>query len=126
MAQANHNYDIPIGNNEVIKWVDFDMKNAKIEYIDDEILPLKALFDGLELACVRGCCGIEAFSFKQELIHETATQLNLKIKDELDNIIDTIESKTSEVVGSIFLNQYFVKSVFVNLLKHMKQALPNP
>ncbi len=119
---ANNN-NIPIGNNQEIKWIDVDWKNVNIEDIDDEMIPLNTLFDGLEVNCDRMCCGIEAFSFTTNQIQEAAAKLNLDLGNKIDEIIKNIELKKSIAVGLVSLNQNFEKTVFINLLKHIKKAL---
>jgi len=107
--------DIPIGNSQVIKWVELDWKNVDVEYIDDVILPLEPLFNQLEVACVRECCGIDAFSFKTELITMTAAKLDLPFTDIIDKIITKVETLKSVAIGLSALNHCFEKSVFINL-----------
>ncbi|WP_314205757.1 DUF6331 family protein [Capnocytophaga bilenii] len=66
---------ILIGNNLFIEEFPVDY-GGKLLDLDPYITPLKTFFDKLEVACIRECCGIQAFSFIPEDIHKALIGLS--------------------------------------------------
>jgi len=112
-----------IGNDSYISWKEVDWKNEPNLNIDEQINSLNELFQKLETVCDRMCCGIEAFDFQPKSIKKAGEHINISWNKELSEIITRIETSTENVVSSLILNQLFEKSVFIQLLRHLKTSL---
>ena len=115
---------ILIGNNLFIEELPIDY-NGKLLDIDPYIAPLNAFFDKLEVACVRECCGIQAFSFMPEDIHKALVGLSTEtIITQLKAMQTAIEEQWwYNTVGSTILNNNFDRKVFLQLLAHMIKTI---
>jgi len=121
--KQKHDNDIAIGNGAYILWKDWDWKNETIEYIDALLGDVEIMFDKLELACYRGCCGIEAFVFTPGEIKKAGNESESNLQEKIDQIISTLNSTESVVIGMKNLNINIAKSVFIRLLHHIKNCL---
>ena len=115
---------ILIGNNLFIEEFPIDY-TGKLLDLDPYIAPLNAFFDKLEVACVRECCGIQAFSFMPEDIHKALVGLSAEtIVTQLEAMQTAIEEQWwYNVVGSTILNNNFDRKVFLQLLAHMIKTI---
>ena len=115
--------DIFIGNELYIRWKEVDWENEPHKDVDSLIAPLNDLFRKLETSCVRMCCGIEAFDFRPQSIRNAGASMDVDWKGLLSQIIFDIENINQRVVSSLMLNQLFEKSVFIQLMTHLKANL---
>lgn len=76
--------DISIGKDEWIKWIEFDAISIEPLEVDEILEPIKPFLKGLETECMAECCRIDAYSFWDEEIVQSSTELN---KNELENHI---------------------------------------
>ena len=115
---------ILIGNNLFIEEVPVDY-SGKLLDLDPYMAPLNTFFDKLEVACVRECCGIEAFSFMPEDIQKALVGLSVEtIVTQLKAMQTAIEEQYwCKTVGSTILNNNFDRKVFLQLLNHIIKTI---
>ena len=118
---------ILIGNNLFIEELPVDY-SGKLLDLDPYIAPLNAFFDKLEVECVRECCGIQAFSFIPEDIHNALVGLSAEtIVTQLKAMQTTIEEQWwCKTVSSTILNNNFNRKVFLQLLDHIIKTISIP
>lgn len=116
--------DISIGENIWIEWIDFDYKNSNTIEIDEFLQPTMNFWAGLEIHCVAGCCGIDAFSFWREDIKNSSNQFdqNYLIK-ELNLLKEKISNLHNDELMSSRINNLFHKKVFLQLIEHILQQI---
>ncbi|WP_417603499.1 DUF6331 family protein [Owenweeksia hongkongensis] len=116
--------DIRIGKEKWVKWIDFDEALSNPIEIDTHITPLKSFFKNLETECTKECCGIDAFSFWPSEIIKAAEDYETKdLINSIDNLVEELKHFPDEVISSVFFNQIISKSMFVNLLNHVRHNL---
>ncbi|WP_175823878.1 DUF6331 family protein [Burkholderia sp. BCC0419] len=122
-----HKDDIGIGPDRWIECADLtgDLRNA-IE-IDPHLAAVMPLIDALEIHCVAGCCGIDAFGFWPD---EIAVALDTWDPDALTRLVDdllsvqhAIDALPSDIVVSMRINQYCRKTVMLELLAHIRTTV---
>lgn len=115
---------ILIGNNLFIEELPVDY-SGKLLDLDPYIAPLNTFFDKLEVACVRECCGIQAFSFMPEDIHKALVGLSVEtVITQLKAMQTAIEEQYwCKTVGSTILNNNFDRKVFLQLLNHIIKTI---
>ena len=115
---------ILIGNNLFIEELPVDY-SGKLLDLDSYIAPLNTFFDKLEVACVRECCGIQAFSFMPEDIHKALVGLSVEtVITQLKAMQTAIEEQYwCKTVGSTILNNNFDRKVFLQLLNHIIKTI---
>ena len=117
-------YNISIGKDQWIKWVFFDPAKAQPVSIDEPMSPLKNFWRALEINCVAGCCGIDAFSFWPEDIRTaSAVYSENDLLEQLDLLIRKITPLKDQILVSSQLNNVIHGSVFLKLLDHINSIL---
>jgi hypothetical protein len=113
--------DISIGENNWIKWVDFDpMDDNSILEIDNLLKPTFDFWDGLETQCLAECCGIDAFAFWEEDIMRSSKELDhTQLVVDLRNVKAELIKSSKTIVLSSKLNNLLDKAVFVKLVDHI-------
>ena len=115
---------ILIGNNLFIEELSIDYSGKMLD-LDPYIAPLNTFFDRLEVACVRECCGIQAFSFIPDDIQKALVGLSAEtIVTQLKAMQTAIEEQWwYNIVGSTILNNNFDRKVFLRLLTHIIKTI---
>jgi hypothetical protein len=114
--------DINIGKDEWITWIEGDSDEpVPIDHLLESTL---SFWNRLEINCVVGCCGFDAFSFLPEDIIRAFTKAEkMKTKEELIRLKEIIQNIDAlEVDGDIF-GCYLHKSVFLQLLEHIIKTI---
>jgi hypothetical protein len=116
----SHAHDIDIGRD---KWIIFGelngLQNQAIN-IDALLQPLSDFWQLLETRCVRECCGIDAFDFWAENVLNNTKHLDHgELLAKLHAIKESVLGITSVAVVSQKLNNYFLKTTFIELLDHL-------
>ena len=115
---------ILIGNNLFIEELSIDYSGKMLD-LDPYIAPLNTFFDRLEVACVRECCGIQAFSFMPKDINKALVGLSAEtIVTQLKAMQTAIEEQWwCKTVSSTILNNNFDRKVFLQLLAHIIKTI---
>jgi hypothetical protein len=118
--------DISIAENLWIDWIEFDYKNSNPKDIDEFLAPTLNFWIGLEVHCVAGCCGLDAFSFWKEDIINSAKNFNQNsFLDELKTLKEKIYNLEKDELMSSRMNNLFHKNVFLKLLDHISEQIKN-
>ncbi|MEY3445186.1 MAG: hypothetical protein RLZZ519_3467 [Bacteroidota bacterium] len=116
--------DIDIGEGKVIQWIDWDSDNAEAYDVDDLLDPNNEFWSGLETVCLPECCGLYAFDWTTDGIKIASTKSDVdEFKRTLDAAIHALEQRDEKVVCFSRLNQLFERTVFINLLQHLKSSV---
>ncbi len=115
---------ISVGEGRWIEFLSLDDQGANAYEIDSIISELMPLFDLLETECVVACCGIDAYGFWPDDIERAVEGLrDSQLSQKVSNCIDRIHGVEYHVIVSHKLNNYFVKSVFIQLLEHIRTSV---
>ncbi len=111
---------IILGDNKWLEWISFDQTLVPTYPIDKIIEPIIYFLERLETVCIAHCCGIDAFSFRENDIIDALKNMNTS---DLFNEFDIVKSKIStireNILMSTFLNQYIHKDVFIRIIEHI-------
>lgn len=112
-------FNIQIGENVWIKWVDVPGRDTP-EFNADELLkPILPFIQGMEAYCVAGCCGMDAFSFLPDDVQKAIKTANVEdLKPKLEWIRREVEKRPELLVSCTDFNSTFEKGVFLKLLDH--------
>ena len=115
---------ILIGNNLFIEELSIDYSGKMLD-LDPYIAPLNTFFDRLEVACVRECCGIQAFSFIPDDIQKALVGLSAEtVIIQLKAMQTAIEEQWwCKTVSSTILNNNFDRKVFLQVLAHIIKTI---
>ena len=123
MARRPHKNDISIGKDAWITFGDLDDGQSRAVDIDPQLAPVLPFIESLETTCVAECCGMDAFLLWPEAIEKAAARYTRREREELSSkfaaVNDAIEALPSDTVLSTRLNQYFRKSVLLEVLAHI-------
>lgn len=123
MASRPHKNDISIGEDTWIKFGNLRNGQARAVEIDPLLAPVMSFFLSLETGCEAECCGIGAFQLWPENIENVIASFNAAERKELSlklaSVNKVIQELPTDTVVSTRLNQYFRKSVFLEILAHV-------
>lgn len=112
--------DIRIGEDRWIPFVELNDEFDNAIELDPILSPIAAFLDQLEIHCVAGCCGIDAYGLWPEEI--AAAARNTDIKD-LARAVDDVLADLNEVPGNAFvsrrMNNYFHRQTLIPLIEHI-------
>lgn len=112
--------DISIGKGKWIRWIDFNIVNDDFFSIDALLEPNWDFWMLLEIHCISGCCGIDAFSFWPEDICAALKKVDKEaLHKNLLTLKTEITNSSKSIIISTKLNNLFDKSVFIQLLDHI-------
>lgn len=121
MYKRNRSNDILIGEDRWIESIELTCRHDDAVEIDPLLVDLSRLWSLLEVHCVAGCCGLEAFDFFPESIAAASKTMNpLDLNSSLNTAIQDIEGLTAQFVRSSRLNNLSDKKVFLALLNHIR------
>ena len=123
MAGESKN-DIHIGETQRIHWVEFDTAGNDFVDVDYIIAKHPDFWALLEINCVSGCCGLDAFSFYPADIADASTHVDKEsLKEDLVKLkLDLIKSD-KDIISSSTINNLVNKGVFIELLDHIVGCL---
>lgn len=115
--------DISIGEDCWITFGDTEDFSRAVE-IDPYLAPILPFLESLEVVCVAGCCGIDAFCLWPEEIEKATAAMGENqrqlLATNLMGVHDEIDRLSSDTLCSTRINQCFPKSVFMELLAHIR------
>jgi len=127
MSGKAHENDIGIGPDRWIECGNLAGGHERAIDIDPHLAAIMPLIDALEIHCLAGCCGIDAFGLWPD---EIAVALDTRDPDALARLVDdllsvqhAIEALPSDIVVSMRINQYFKKTVMLALLAHIRTTV---
>lgn len=114
---------IYINDKAWIDWIDFDTSTTNYDIIDELMEETAYFWRELEVACVAECCGIEAFSFREDIISSVLTRHErVLIHQQLNKALTKIKALKQEVVLYHKWNQYMHRDFLVALVEHVLQV----
>ena len=137
MTSRPNKNDISIGEGVWVTFGELAGEPSHVIEIDPQLAAVLPFIETLETECVSECCGINAFVLWPEEIGKAAGGYTGRERDALLSAFavayNTIEGLPCDTVASMRLNQLFRKSVFLEVLAHIRQAVesgsdapPNP
>ncbi|MDM1523010.1 hypothetical protein HX088_06965 [Empedobacter sp. 225-1] len=112
--------DIKIDEDKYIKWIPLE-KDIKSINIDNLLVKTYSFWESLSTECVFECCGISACDFTSDTISKTVKSFDVEeLLINFNDLIIEIESFQNNEIYSNYLNQYFNKDVFLELVQHIK------
>jgi hypothetical protein len=115
-----HPYDMQIGPNAWIRYVEHPAALQNSAEIDVVLEPIENFWRALEVHCVAGCCGTNAHSFLPKDIWNACRAYEKNDLDkQLANARTHVAGLETECVFSMILNQGFVREVFLELIDHV-------
>lgn len=119
MAGENKS-DIHIGDTQRIHWVEFDTAGKDFADVDYIIAKYPDFWAFLEINCVSGCCGLEAFRFYPDDIANASTHVDKEsLKEDLVKLKLDLVKSDKDIISSSTLNYLVNKGVFIELLDHI-------
>lgn len=120
----DNKYDICIGDNRWIRWIEFDGATVETTYINDLLEPTVELWENLEIVCLAECCGLGAFSFLPEDVDNAISDLDRNL---LLLKLEKLKLEVSKIDNSVLIssriNQLIDKSVFINLVEYLIEEI---
>jgi hypothetical protein len=121
---AEETRDIHIGETQRIHWVEFDTASKDVIDVDYIVAKHADFWRSLEINCVAGCCGLDAFRFYPGDIADASVHIDKEaLKEDLVKLKLNLAKTNQEIVISSTLNQLVNKAVFVELLDHIVKYL---
>lgn len=121
---TGHKNDIGLGKDQWITWVDVDTSIAQPFNIDPLLESTKPFWQAIETECVSACCGIQAFAFWPEDIKKASAQFDQQtLCRDFDMLMQQISQRPETELSSLFLNNLFTKTVFLELIRHIRKEL---
>ena len=109
-----------IGNDERIQFVDIAGRTENAASIDNFIGEMEPFWRALEVNCVSECCGIDAHSFlPQDIWNAVRSCRDVTLKSKLASLRQYVDGLQADCVRSAILNQYFDRTMFLQLLDHV-------
>lgn len=125
MTKRIRTNDILIGEDRWIESIELKGGHSDAVEIDPLLIGLSSMWSLLEVHCVAGCCGLEAFDFFPESIATASKRMDLfDLNSSLTNAIQDIEDLSTELVRSTRLNNLADKKMFLALLHHIRSCVP--
>ena len=115
--------DIFLDKDMWLKWVEIQPNNDAINLDDLMGNSIKEFFISLETECVSGCCGIDAFDMSTENIDKWFKGDVGHVISDFNHLVKVLNDKNNDLVISSHLNNFFDKSVFVELCNYLTGIL---
>ena len=124
MTERNRQYDIQIGDDAWIEFIDLDGRYTQAIDIDALLDGLWPLICRLETHCVAGCCGMDAYDFTREGVATALLELDrAQLHAACAAARIAVAATASDVLLSNTMNHYADKRVFLQLLEHLDEGL---
>lgn len=118
--------DISVGPDRWITFIDIENRTSGAVAIDEILQPVFPFFDLLEKHCVAECCGIDAYSLWPVDIAEAFRDYgSLGSLRDFEQIRKQIVDTDGDVVVSRKINNYFDKTVILQLVDHITSSIRN-
>lgn len=112
--------DVFIGNNQWIRFIDIVGRTENTVNLDGFIGEMEPFWRSLEVNCVSECCGIGAHSFlPQDIWNAVRNCRDPTLKTKLASLRQYVDGLQPDCVRSTVLNQYFDRTMFLQLLDHV-------
>ena len=124
MTERDRQYDIQIGDDAWIEFIDLDGRYTQAIDIDALLGELWPLICRLETHCVAGCCGMDAYDFTREAVETALLELDrAQLHAACAAARIAVAATASDVLLSNTMNHYADKRVFLQLLEHLDECI---
>lgn len=124
MTERNRQYDIQIGDDAWIEFIDLDGRYTQANDIDALLDGLRPLICRLEAHCVAGCCGMDAYDFTREGVATALLELDrAHLHAACMAAKEAVTAAASDVLTSATMNHFADKRVFLQLLAHLDECI---
>jgi len=124
MTERDRQYDIQIGDDAWIEFIDLDGRYDQAVDIDALLGELWQLICRLETNCVAGCCGMDAYDFTREGIAMAMLELDrAQLHAACVQARAAVAAVDSDVLTSATMNHVADKRVFLQLLDHLDACI---
>lgn len=124
MTQREHQYDIQIAEDAWIEHIDIGARYAQAADIDAHLAGLWPLLDRLEIHCVAGCCGFDAYDFTRDGIATALQGLDrAPLLAACARARHGVAAVASGVVVSHRMNNAADSRVILRLLEHIEGCI---
>ena len=124
MTQRDRQYDIQIGDDAWIEFIDLDGRYTQAIDIDALLDGLWPLICRLETHCAAGCCGMDAYDFTREGIATALLELDrAQMHAACAAAKEAVTAAASDVLRSATMNHVADKRVFLQLLDHLDECI---
>lgn len=111
--------DISIGKEAAIDWIELKDPDNAFE-IDELLQPTLPFWKGMETVCEPECCGVCAYNFHDDGVKTAVTvSKDDDVVDKLIQLRQKIDELDKQSLVSMNMNQFFDKSVFLQLMDHL-------
>ena len=127
MTERDRQYDIQIGDDAWIEFIDLDGRYDQAVDIDGLLGDLWPLICRLETHCVAGCCGMDAFDFTREGIAAALVELDgAQLHAACAQARSAVAAAANDIFMSNTMNHMADKRVFLQLIEHIERCLGAP
>ncbi|MCC7641826.1 MULTISPECIES: DUF6331 family protein [unclassified Janthinobacterium] len=120
MTERDRQYDIQIGDDAWIEFIDLDGRYDQAIDIDALLGELWQLICLLETHCVAGCCGMDAYDFTREAVETALLEVDrAQLHAACAQAHSAVAAAASDVLLSNTMNHYADKRVFLQLIEHL-------
>ncbi|WP_426088403.1 DUF6331 family protein [Janthinobacterium sp. PSPC1-1] len=124
MTERNRQYDIQIGDDAWIEYIDIAGRYDQATDIDALLDGLWPLICRLETHCVAGCCGMDAYDFTREGVATALLELDrAQLHAACATAKKAVTAAASDVLTSATMNHFADKRVFLQLLDHLDECI---
>lgn len=124
MTERDRQYDIQIGDDAWIEYIDIAGRYDQAIDIDTLLDGLWPLICRLETHCVAGCCGMDAYDFTREGVATALLELDLaQLHAACLAAKVAVTAAASDVLTSATMNHFADKRVFLQLLEHLDACI---
>lgn len=124
MTERDRQYDIQIGDDTWIDFINLEGRYAQAIDIDALLEGLWPLICRLETYCVAGCCGMDAYDFTREAIAAALADLDrAQLQAACAQARGAVAAAASDVFTSNTMNHMADKRVFLQLLEHIERCI---
>ena len=124
MTERDRQYDIRIGDDAWIEFIDLDGRYDQAVDIDGLLGELRPLICRLETHCVAGCCGMDAYDFTRTGIATALLELDrAQLHAACSAAKVAVTAAASDVLTSATMNHFADKRVFLQWLDHLDACI---
>jgi len=124
MTERDRKYDIQIGDDAWIEYIDIAGRYDQAIDIDTLLDGLWPLICRLETHCVAGCCGMDAYDFTREGVATALLELDrAQLHAACLAAKAAVTAAASDVLTSAAMNHFADKRVFLQLLDHLDACI---
>ena len=124
MTERDRQYDIQIGEDIWIEFIDIGGRYDQAIDIDALLGELWQLICRLETHCVAGCCGMDAYDFTREAVETALLERDrAHMHAACAAAKAAVAAAASDVLTSATMNHVADKRVFLQLLEHLDKCI---